>query len=282
MTGRIGRRTSRRASLRMSRPLTGRQTVGLTVIFTVCLLSYGALIAGMDYATPDLSAVSRPPSSAHLLGTDTVGRDILARTLVGGAYSVAIGVACAAISTAIGVILGAIAGYFGGAGDFLLVRLSEFMQSFPFTVAVLLFAAVTGRRGIGALIAVFSATGWMTVFRIVRTEYAAYSGENFVLAARRCGMGHLRIMFSEILPNVRSPILVSAASNVAFFILQEAALSFIGFGVPERTPTWGNMLNAARSLAVISGKWWIWLFPGMACTLFVFAVDLAVSGKERK
>lgn len=281
MTARTMGARARRRSVK-KRPLSGRQMVGLAVIFTVCILSYGALLLGMDYAVPDLAAVSRPPSSAHLFGTDTVGRDILARTLVGGAYSIAIGTSCALISTAIGVILGALAGYFGGAGDFFLVRLSEFMQSFPFTVAVLLFAAVTGRRGIGALIAVFSATGWMTVFRIVRTEYLAYSRENFVLAARRCGMGHLGIMFGEILPNVLSPILVSAASNVAFFILQEAALSFIGFGVPETTPTWGNMLNAARSLAVISGKWWIWLFPGLACTLFVFAVDLAVSGKERK
>ena len=266
--------------LKAKRPT--RRSVGAAIILIMCLLSFGALAAGADYSTPDLGALSLSPRPSHIFGTDTVGRDILSRTLVGGAYSIMIGVACSVISTAVGVVFGALAGYFKGAWDFILLRLSELTQSFPFTVAVLLFASVTGRRGIGALITVFSATGWMTVFRIVRTEYAALSGENFVIAARRFGMSRMRIMFTEILPNAAPPILVSAASNVAFFILQEAALSFIGFGVPETTPTWGNMLNAARSPAVLAGKWWIWLFPGLACSLFVLAADMALDGGVRR
>lgn len=256
--------------------------VGVSLVLIICILSFGALLLGADYSTPDVGSVSLSPSSDHPFGTDTVGRDVFARTLVGGAYSVGIALSCTLITTLAGTVFGAFSGYFGGYADTVLLRLSEFMQSVPFAVSVLLFAAVTGKRGIGALIAVFSATGWMTVYRIVRTEFVAYKRESFVTVARRAGMSHGAVIFGEILPNVLAPVTVAAVSNTAYFILQEAALSFIGFGVPESVPTWGNMLNAARSVAVVSGKWWIWLFPGIACALFVLGTDMAVTGVRKE
>lgn len=118
----------------------------------------------------------------------------------------------------------------------------------------------------------------MTTFRMVRNEYLSLKNETYVKVCEAFGMSNGRIMFGQILPNVMSPIIVSTTTNVAFFILQEAALSFIGLGVADSTPTWGNILNAAKSVAVVTNQWWIWVFPGLAITLFVLAINFFGDG----
>lgn len=118
----------------------------------------------------------------------------------------------------------------------------------------------------------------MTTFRMVRNEYLSLKNETYVKVCEAFGMSNRRIMFGQILPNVMSPIIVSTTTNVAFFILQEAALSFIGLGVADSTPTWGNILNAAKSVAVVTNQWWIWVFPGLAITLFVLAINFFGDG----
>ena len=137
--------------------------------------------------------------------------------------------------------------------------------------------AIVG-QGVGNLLFIFAITGWMTTFRMVRNEFLALRSETYVQVCEAFGMSKNSIMFKQILPNVMSPIIVSTTTNVAFFILQEAALSFIGLGVADSTPTWGNILNAAKSVSVVTNQWWIWVFPGLAISLFVLAINFFGDG----
>ena len=252
--------------------------LGLIVVLVITVACIVGAIAGVDYATPSLPEMKAPPSAEHPFGTDTIGRDLLARVLYGGCYSILIGVFCAVFSSVIGAAFGALAGYFGGWVDKFFIRLSEIFQAFPQLVLVMMLVAITNKRGLGNLLFIFVFTGWMTTFRMVRNEFLSLKGETYVKVSEAFGMSKMNVMFKQILPNVMSPIIVSTTTNVAFFILQEAALSFIGLGVADKTPTWGNILNAAKSLSVVVDQWWIWLFPGLAITLFVLAINFFGDG----
>lgn len=252
--------------------------VGLIVVVLITIACIAGALLGVDFNTPVLTNMKKPPSAAHLFGTDTIGRDIMARVLVGGCYSILIGVFCAVMSSVIGAVLGAVAGYFGGKTDTVLIRISEVFQAFPQLVLVMMLVAILNKRGLGNLLFIFVLTGWMTTFRMVRNEFMSIKGETYVKVCEAFGMSRNNIMFKQILPNVMSPIIVSTTTNVAFFILQEAALSFIGLGVADSTPTWGNILNAAKSVSVVTNQWWIWLFPGLAISLFVLAVNFLGDG----
>lgn len=252
--------------------------LGLVVVVAITIACIVGFIAGVDFNTPVLPDMKKPPSSVHLFGTDTTGRDLFARVLVGGCYSILIGVFCAVMSSVIGAALGAIAGYFGGKTDTILIRISEVFQAFPQLVLVMMLVAIVNKRGLGNLLFIFVFTGWMTTFRMVRNEFMSIKGETYVKVCEAFGMSKNNIMFKQILPNVMSPIIVSTTTNVAFFILQEASLSFIGLGVADTTPTWGNILNAAKSVSVVTNQWWIWLFPGLAITLFVLAINFLGDG----
>ena len=232
--------------------------LGLLVIVIMTVACIIGAIAGVDYATPHLPDMKKAPGNGYLFGTDTMGRDLFARVL--------------------GAILGAIAGYFGGKTDTAIIRISEIFQAFPQLVLVMMLVAIVNKRGLGNLLFIFVFTGWMTTFRMVRNEFVSIKGETYVKVCEAFGMSRMNIMFKQILPNVMSPIIVSTTTNVAFFILQEAALSFIGLGVADSTPTWGNILNAAKSVSVVTNQWWIWVFPGLAITLFVLAINFLGDG----
>ncbi|NCC06971.1 MAG: ABC transporter permease [Clostridia bacterium] len=252
--------------------------LGLIVVLVMTLACIIGALMGVDYNTPVLTAMKKAPDAEHIFGTDTIGRDLLARVLYGGCYSILIGVFCAVASSVIGAVLGAISGYFGGKVDTALIRVSEVFQAFPQLVLVMMIVAIVNKRGLGNLLVIFVITGWMTTFRMVRNEFLSLKGETYVKVCEAFGMSKMSIMFKQILPNVMSPIIVSTTTNVAFFILQEAALSFIGLGVADSTPTWGNILNAAKSISVVTNQWWIWIFPGLAITLFVLAINFLGDG----
>lgn len=251
---------------------------GLVVVVVMTLACIIGAVIGVDYATPDLTNMKAAPAAGHVFGTDTIGRDLLARVLIGGCYSILIGVFCAVLSSVIGAALGAIAGYFGGWVDGVIVRISEIFQAFPQLVLVMMLVAILNQRGLGNLLFIFVVTGWMTTFRMVRNEFMSLKNETYVKVCEAFGMKRSNIMFKQILPNVMSPIIVSTTTNVAFFILQEASLSFIGLGVADSTPTWGNILNAAKSVSVVTNQWWIWVFPGLAISLFVLAINFFGDG----
>lgn len=252
--------------------------IGFSFFLLITLACIAApLLTGFDPTKPNFAAKTLAPCAEHLLGTDKLGRDIFARVLYGGRVSILVGVVGALSGSIIGVILGSIAGYFGGKVDTLLVRISEIFQTFPNMILILLMVAILG-QGLNNLLIVFSLTGWMTTFRMVRNEFMALREETYVKVCEAFGMSKSSIMFKQILPNVLSPVIVATTVNVAHFILSEAGLSFIGVGVPSSTPTWGNILNAAKSLEVIANYWWLWLVPGMVISVFVLAVNFFGDG----
>ncbi len=253
--------------------------LGLVIVVVMIIASIMSVILKLNYSTPDLRNMKvAPGTDGHIFGTDTIGRDLFARVLYGGCYSIFIGVFSSVMSGVIGAVLGAIAGYFGGKADKLLVRISELFQTFPQLVLVMMLVAISGTRGMTNIIMIFTFTGWMTTFRMVRNEFMSIKSETYVKVCEAFGMNRINIMFKQILPNVMTPIIVSTTTNVAVYILQEATLSFIGLGISDQTPTWGNILNAAKSVSVVTNQWWIWVFPGLAITLFVLAINFLGDG----
>ena len=251
---------------------------GLVVVVVIVGACVFGAVAGLDFNTPNPLFRKEPPSAAHPFGTDTTGRDLFARVLFGGCYSIFIGVFCAVLSSVVGAVLGAIAGYFGKTADMVIVRISEIFQAFPQLVLVMMLVAILKERSINNMLFVFVVTGWMTTFRMVRNEFMSLKNETYVKVCEAFGMSKANVMFKQILPNVMTPIIVSTTTNVAYFILQEASLSFIGLGVDAQTPTWGNILNVAKSIDVVQNQWWLWVFPGLAISLFVLAVNFFGDG----
>ena len=161
--------------------------------------------------------------------------------------------------------------------DFFFVRLSELFLTFPSLILNLILVSLIG-RGVFNLIFVFAMTGWMTPFRLIRGKFLTLREETYVSVCRAFGISELSIMFTHILPNAISPIIVAITINTANYILSEAGMSFIGLGVPSSVPSWGNILNVAKSLEVVNNYWWLWLFPGLTISLFVLAVNFLGDG----
>lgn len=247
--------------------------VGLAIVGGWILAALAApLITHYDPSAMDTLASRVPPGPQHWLGTDQLGRDTFSLVLYGARVSIYIGLAGSFLPTLIGSVLGAIAGYFRGVLDATLVRISELVMTFPSLILVLIFVALIG-PGVNNLIIVFSFTGWMTTFRLVRGEFLSLREETYVEAARAFGFPKWRIIFRHMLPNTLSPIVVAFTVNIAIYIIAEAGLSFLGLGVPVTTPTWGNMLAAAQSVEVMKYYWWLWVFPALAIVIFVAGVN---------
>ncbi len=252
--------------------------LGLVVI-TFFLLGcvFAPLITRWDPNGIDLSVRGQAPSAEHWLGTDQVGRDLFTRLLYGGRISILIGLCSAIAGGFLGAVLGAIAGYFGGWLDKSLLKLCELFLSFPQILLCLLLVVFLG-QGATNLLLIFTITGWTTTFRVVRSMYYTLREESFVEACKAMGMKKSSIMFRHIFPNALGPIIVNVTLYVAVYILQEAALSFIGLGVPVTVPTWGNILNAAKDVTTVLNMPWLWLPPGVTIALFVLGVNFFGDG----
>lgn len=207
----------------------------------------------------------------HLLGTDTNGRDVLARMLYGSQISMSIGFVAVGIYVLIGIIIGAIAGFYGGKTDMIISRLMEIVICFPVFFLILTVMAFL-KPSIFNIMVIIGLTGWPSVARLMRGEFLRLREREFVKAARAMGSSDFRIIFSHILPNGLAPIIISATFGVAGAILTESALSFLGFGVPQPTASWGDLLNNGRG--DIYGSWWLTVFPGIAIFLTVTAFNL--------
>jgi peptide/nickel transport system permease protein len=238
---------------------------------------FANFITPYDPSKIDFTNMAKPPSWEHLMGTDKMGRDVFSQVLYGGRVSIYVSVVGAVLGSVIGMILGGLAGWFGGKIDLILVRTSEVFLTFPNMMLVLILVAFVG-QGINNLIFIFFITGWMTPFRMVRNEFLSLREETYVEVCKAFGISNLSIIFRHILPNTTSPIMVATTINIANYILQEAALSFLGLGVPVTVPTWGNIMNAAKSIEVIRNYWWLWLFPGLVISVFVLAANFAGDG----
>ena len=240
--------------------------------------AFGPLFAPLDPNRQNLvlrlaePMAAGPDGSVFLLGSDALGRDVFSRLLSGARVSLLVGIAAIAVGGTIGVIAGLLSGYFGGWVDDLIMRVGDIQLAFPFILLAIMFLVVLG-AGVWNLVLVLGVGQWVTYARIVRADTLSLREKEFVEAARALGDSTLSIIFRTILPNILAPLTVIASFNVASVILSEAALSFLGLGVPPSVPTWGSMLAESRD-TLIANKWWLAVFPGVAIMLTVLSFNI--------
>lgn len=246
---------------------------GAIVLFMFALAAAAAF--WKDPAAIDITLALLPPSWEHPLGTDDLGRDVLARILYGARISLLVGFVAVGIATLIGIVLGALAGYYGRWTDSIIMRFVDIMLCFP-TFFLILAVIAFLEPSIWNIMIIIGLTGWMGVARLVRAEFLSLRERDFVQAARALGASDGRIIFRHLLPNALSPVLVSATLGVAGAILTESALSFLGIGVQPPTPSWGNMLIAGKQ--TLGTAWWLSVFPGLAILFTVLGYNLLGEG----
>jgi len=261
--------------------LIRRSSSGMLGFIIVAFVIFIAIFA--DVLTPhkadalNLIAIARPPawiaggSSAHLLGTDMLGRDMLARILVGSRISLMVGVFSVVVAGFIGTVLGILSGYYGGLLDALIMRISDSFHAIPQTLFAMVVLVVMG-SGVFTLIFVIGITTWVFYARMIRSEVLRIKSEEYIKAARTMGTSGFMIMVRHVLPNVTPSFIVVSTISVATSILAEATLSFLGLGIQPPMVTWGVMLSDGRNYLTTS--WWIATFPGIAISLTVLGIML--------
>lgn len=259
--------------------LNNRLAIVGIVIFSLIILAsiFAPLLTSFDPLQVDMKNVLRAPDAIHIMGTDKVGRDVFARILYGGRISILIGLGSALGCAAIGVLLGCYAGYKGGIIDGIILRLSEIFMSFPQLILVLLLVTILG-QSLANLMIIFILTGWGSVYRMTRAQILSIREEEYVQSLKAFGLNDFIICYKHILPNAIGPILVNITLSTAMFILDEAALSFLGLGVPLEIATWGNILNAAQDMFTLQNNWWLWLPVGIVISLFVMCINFIGDG----
>lgn len=254
------------------------------MLIIVFVVAAAPITARYSPIKQDLRNRLQAPAAQHWLGTDELGRDVWARIVYGGRISLTVGLLAMVVAISLGTIIGLAAGFYGGAVDNVLMRLTEVFLTFPRLFVLILLttflraANLPGMRpGSFAPIAfVIGILAWMTVARLVRATTLELRNREFVTAAIGVGASNLRIMFQHILPNVASPIIVAATLGLAGAIISESGLSYLGFGVQPPTPTWGNLLRNAQSQMTIAP--WTAIFPGLAIFVVVLAVNFLGEG----
>jgi peptide/nickel transport system permease protein len=249
---------------------------GAVTLVIVLMALFAPLLAPYDPITQaDLLHSEEPPSHTFLFGTDTQGRDILSRVIYGARVSLAIGLITQFLNSVIGVLLGLTAGFLGRWWDDLVMGLTNIMLSIPALVLALAIMAVLG-PGLFNVFLALGFTNWSYSCRVARSQVLAARSLDYVQAARALGQGRVRIMLRQILPNIVGPILVIATLGVAYAILTEASLSFLGLGAQPPTPSWGGMLSTAREQLFTAP--WISIFPGLAIFVTVLGLNLLGDG----
>jgi peptide/nickel transport system permease protein len=223
----------------------------------------------------DLKSAVQPPSAAHLFGTDEIGRDIASRIVHGSRVSLSVGFVAVSIYVSIGLIIGALAGYYGGFVDIVASRVIEIMLTIP-TFFLIITVVAFLPQSIFNIMVVIGITNWPTVARLIRGEFLKTKSLEYVVAAQALGASDFRTIFRHVLPNTLAPVFVAATFGIASAILIESSLSFLGFGVPPSTASWGSILSSARQL--LPSGWWLTAFPGFAIFLTVTAYNLVGEG----
>lgn len=240
---------------------------------------FAPLIAPYNPEEIDIGSILTPPSSSHIFGTDSLGRDLFSRMVYGGRISLMVGLIAVGIAALIGIALGAIAGYYGRWIDAVIMRFIDIMLCFPVFFLILAVIALMEPSIINIMV-IIGATSWMGMARLMRAEILSLKERDFIYAERAIGAGDARIIIRHLIPNAMAPVLVSITLGVAGAILVESSLSFLGIGVQPPTPSWGNILSEGK--AVMGAGWWMMVFPGAAIFITVLGYNLLGEGiRER-
>ena len=252
--------------------------IGL-VILTIFVLAavFAPFITSFDRDSIDLMNIESAPNSLHILGTDELGRDVFTRLLYGGRVSLGVALCATVIQLLIGVSLGCISGFYGKWVDNIVMRVVDTVMCFPFFVIAITIAALFG-ASVWNIILIIGCLQWTGVSRIVRAKILSLKQSELIEAARAMGLSSFEIISKHLLPNVLSPIIVNATLNVANGILMEAGISFLGLGVKQPQPSWGNMLSAAQSMRVLQYEWWLWIPTGLLVFLSVLCINFVGDG----
>jgi peptide/nickel transport system permease protein len=258
-----------------------RHKLALVAIFVLGTITLFAVLAPLveryPYEAIDLRARATGPTAEHWLGTDRVGRDVWSRTIHGARVSLVVGVMATAISTSVGLVLGALAGYYGGWVDMLIMRFTDVVMTFPSIVIMLTLAAMLP-RSVWTIVLIIGLLSWPKFARLVHGQFLSLREQEYVVAARTLGIPNRRIIFVHILPNVFAPLVALVTFSVGEAILIEAGLSFLGLGVPPPAPSWGNMLEAARNLEILRDLPWMWIPPAIMTVLTILCVNFIGDG----
>lgn len=251
--------------------------IGIAIASVVIAAAvFAPLIATDDVAAQNLAMRFAGPTSAHIFGTDALGRDVFSRVVFGARISLQVGITVVAISGIIGVIIGAVAGFYGGWLDKILSGyLFNVFLAFPGLLLAIALVAFLG-AGIGKLILALCIIGWVGYARVMRGQVLKVREYDFVLAAKAIGAGNARILFTHILPNAIQPLIVQASLGMAGAVLSEASLSFLGLGIPPPAPSWGTMIEEARNYFAIYPH--LLFFPGAAIAMTVLAFNFIGDG----
>ena len=248
---------------------------GIMLLVLTVLCVAGPWFLRATYQEQNLDLGATPPSAAHWLGTDTLGRDLLVRLLYGGRISIGVGLCATLVALTIGVVYGAVAGYVGGKADAVMMRLVDIIYALPFTIFVILLMVFFGRNIILLFVAI-GAVEWLTMARIVRSQIMALKKMEFIEAARALGYGHRRIIFRHLLPNALGPIIVYATLTIPAVMLLEAFLSFLGLGVQPPMSSWGTLIKDGAEK--MEEFWWLLVFPGGIFSLTLFSLNFLGDG----
>ena len=252
--------------------------VALAVLCVIVILcAFAPFFSAYDPLGLNMAAIRQPPSADHWLGTDTLGRDVWTRTLYGGRVSLVIGLAAAFLSTVIGIVLGVVSGYFGKWADMVVMRATDVVMAFPPIIIMLTVAAFTG-PGLVNVIFIIGGLRWPPTARLVRGQILQLRDQDFVTAARTLGLTNAIIITRHMLPHVVAPLVANITFAVSLAILTEAGLSFLGPGVPLPTPTWGNMMEAARDLRIMREEPWMWIPPAIFTLITVLCINFVGDG----
>jgi peptide/nickel transport system permease protein len=241
----------------------------------ICIIIFIAVFAPLltshSPTEPSVSTRLKPPSKDHLLGTDSMGRDLFTRLLYGARISLMVAVLTLTVGGGVGLVIGLSSGYFGGKLDILLSRLIDVTLSFPTIFFALLFSVTVG-AGLKTVVIAISMVTWARVARVIRGDVLSIKERDFVAQAKVIGCSHLRIIWYHILPNVLNTFMVIVSLDVGWIIIVEAILSFLGAGIPPPTPSWGAMVAEGRGY--LTSAWWVSLIPGGAIMLTVLSLNL--------
>ncbi len=252
--------------------------IGIVLFFAIVAV-FAPLIAPHDPGQIDIENILTGPSRQHLLGTDSLGRDLFSRMVYGTRISLLVGLIAVGISAIIGILLGSLAGYYGRWVDVLIMRFVDIMLCFPTFFLILAVIALLEPSIVNIMI-IIGVTSWMGVARLIRAEILSLKERDFIYAEKAIGASDLRIIVRHLIPNAIAPVLVSITLGIAAAILVESSLSFLGIGVQPPTPSWGNILSEGKS--VMGAAWWMMLFPGLAIFITVLGYNLLGEGIREK